>query len=81
LNYKLSKPFHRSSTQRYTGGGAVNTETVEHLYTLHSYVVSTGAIILAIIHLWGILRQEKEMLGSLAAMPDVELKGKSGKRS
>lgn len=61
-----------------TGGGAVNTETVEHLYTLHSYVVSTGAIILAIIHLWGILRQEKEMLGSLAAMPDVELKGQIG---
>jgi cytochrome b6 len=44
-----------------TGGGAVNTTTVAHLYTLHSYVISAGAIILAVIHLWGLLRQEKEM--------------------
>ena len=44
-----------------TGGGAVNTTTVAHLYTLHSYVISVGAIVLAIIHLWSILRQEKQM--------------------
>ena len=44
-----------------TGGGAVNTTTVEHLYTIHSYLLSAGAIVLAIIHLWGLLRQEKEM--------------------
>ncbi len=62
-----------------TGGGAINTETVQHLYTLHSYVVSIGAIILAVVHLWGILRQEKEMQGSLAAMPEAaELQGQPG---
>lgn len=43
-----------------TGGGAVNTLTVQHLYTLHSYVLSIGAVILAIIHLSGLLLQEKE---------------------
>lgn len=44
-----------------TGGGAVNTTTVEHLYTIHSYILSIGAVILAAIHLWGLVRQEKEM--------------------
>ena len=43
-----------------TGGGAVNTMTVQHLYTLHSYVLSIGAVILAIIHLGGVLLQEQE---------------------
>ena len=41
-----------------TGGGAVNTTTVEHLYTIHSYIISSSAIILAIIQLWSLLRQE-----------------------
>lgn len=50
-----------------TGGGAVNTTTVEHLYTIHSYLLSAGAIVLAVIHLWGLLRQEKEMNNSLPA--------------
>lgn len=44
-----------------TGGGAVNTTTVEHLYTIHSYLLSAGAMILAVVHLWSLLRQEKEM--------------------
>lgn len=43
-----------------TGGGAVNTVTVAHLYTLHSYILSIGALMLAIIHLAGLLLQEKE---------------------
>ena len=43
-----------------TGGGAVNTVTVVHMYTLHSYILSIGALILAIIHLGGLLLQEKE---------------------
>ncbi len=44
-----------------TGGGAIATVTVEHLYTIHSYIISVGATILAVIHLWSLLRQEKEM--------------------
>lgn len=43
-----------------TGGGTINTVTVVHLYTLHSYVLSIGALILAMIHLGGLLIQEKE---------------------
>ncbi len=49
------------------GGGALNTTTVEHLYTIHSYLLSAGAILLAIVHLWSILKQEKEMKGELVA--------------
>ena len=57
-----------------TGGGAVNTETVEHLYTLHSYVITVGAIVLAVIHLWGLLQQEKEqkLLAANEAQNGVE---------
>lgn len=59
-----------------TGGGAVNTTTVEHLYTIHSYLLSAGAIVLAVIHLWGLLRQEKEMNNSLPVRQSVgELQG------
>lgn len=58
-----------------TGGGAINSETVEHLYTLHSYVISVAAIILALVHLWGLLRQEKEMNVSQAAMPEAAERG------
>ncbi|MBD2306865.1 cytochrome bc complex cytochrome b subunit [Chroococcidiopsis sp. FACHB-1243] len=43
-----------------TGGGAVNTTTVEHLYTIHSYIISGSAVLLAIVHLFGVLWQEKQ---------------------
>lgn len=58
------------------GGGAVNTTTVEHLYTIHSYLLSAGALVLAIIHLWGILRQEKEMKGAIAPTPELPTQNK-----
>ncbi len=61
-----------------TGGGAINTETVEHLYTLHSYVVSVGAIILAVVHLWGIVQQEKEMNLSATIPSATELQEQPG---
>ncbi|UKO99021.1 cytochrome b N-terminal domain-containing protein [Nostoc sp. UHCC 0870] len=44
-----------------TGGGAISSITVEHLYTLHSYIISLGAIILAVVHLAALLWQEQEM--------------------
>lgn len=50
-----------------TGGGAINTTTVEHLYTIHSYIISVSAILLALVHLVGILWQEKEMNKPVAA--------------
>lgn len=48
-----------------TGGGAINTVTVAHLYAFHSYILSIGALILAIIHLGGLLLQEKEQKQTL----------------
>ena len=53
------------------GGGALNTTTVEHLYTIHSYLLSAGAILLSIVHLWSILKQEKEMKGEIAPTPEL----------
>ncbi|MEP0870150.1 cytochrome b N-terminal domain-containing protein [Trichocoleus desertorum AS-A10] len=41
-------------------GGSVSTVTVEHLYTLHSYLLAIGAVLLAVIHLVSLLFQEKE---------------------
>ena len=42
-------------------GGAIGTVTVEHLYTLHSYVVSVAALGLSLVHLGGLLLQEREI--------------------
>jgi cytochrome b6 len=43
-----------------TGGETINTVTIEHLYTLHSYVLAGGALVLAIFHLTALLLQEKQ---------------------
>jgi cytochrome b6 len=42
-------------------GGALGSETVAHFYTLHSYVISIGAVVLSIVHLVGLLFQEKDI--------------------
>jgi len=44
-----------------TGGGAISSLTVLHLYTLHNYFVSVAAIIFAVVHLSALLWQEREM--------------------
>ncbi len=62
-----------------TGGGAISTVTIEHLYTIHSYIVSVAAIIFAVVHLAGVLWQEKQTyqeaskpeLGDLSQQPIV----------
>lgn len=43
-----------------TGGGGISTATVLRLYTLHSYVLSGVAVILAITHLVGIIIQDRQ---------------------
>ncbi|MEM7554191.1 MAG: cytochrome b N-terminal domain-containing protein [Cyanobacteria bacterium P01_A01_bin.84] len=45
-------------------GGAVNSTTVQHLYTIHSYLLSVAAIALALIHLFSLLWQEKQTFAS-----------------
>lgn len=54
-----------------TGGGSIGTVTVQHLYALHSYVLSTGSLILAIIHLVGLLVQEREQKQVQALLIDT----------
>ncbi len=41
-----------------TGGGGISTVTVEHLYTIHTYLIATATLILAIVHLSALLWQE-----------------------
>ena len=48
-----------------TGGGGINTTTVVHFYTIHSYVLSVVAIALSIIHLLALIIQEQEQKGLL----------------
>jgi cytochrome b6 len=60
-------PFIGAQLRDALTGGSVGTVTVEHLYTLHSYVISVGAVGLAIVHLVGLLFQEKEIQDEKAA--------------
>jgi cytochrome b6 len=44
-----------------TGGGAISTVTVQHLYTIHSYLISVAAIVLSIVHLLSVLWLELQL--------------------
>jgi cytochrome b6 len=46
-------------------GGSIGSPTVGHMYTLHSYVLSLGAVVLAIAHLVSLLWQEREIQRSV----------------
>jgi cytochrome b6 len=48
-----------------TGGGGIDSTTVIHLYTIHSYVLSVVAILLSSTHLAGLLLQEYEQKHAL----------------
>jgi cytochrome b6 len=43
-----------------TGGGGISTATLLRLYTLHSYILSLGAVGLAIAHLVGTVLQDRQ---------------------
>lgn len=43
-----------------TGGSGISTPTIVHFYTIHSYVLSTTAIALSVIHLVTLIIQEQE---------------------
>lgn len=43
------------------GGGAISSITVEHLYTLHSYIISPAVITLAVLHFAALMWQERQM--------------------
>jgi cytochrome b6 len=54
-----------------TGGGSVNTTTVEHLYTIHSYILSIGAVVLAIVHLAALVKASRQ--ATEPTLPEVPL--------
>jgi len=58
-----------------TGGGAINTLTVQHLYAIHSYIVAAATLILAVVHLLALLWQEQETYTAenLAQFPETSL--------
>lgn len=56
--------------QLITGGGAIGTVSIEHLYTLHSYILAIGAIALSLVHLTSLIQQQKsdtQLLANLVA--------------
>jgi quinol-cytochrome oxidoreductase complex cytochrome b subunit len=54
-----------------TGGGAISTITVEHLYAIHNYIIVIAAIIFAFVHLLALMWQEREMhLEALESTPN-----------
>jgi len=60
--------------QILTGGDSISTVTVSHLYTLHSYVLSVAAVSLSVIHLVGLLFQERELKATdIAELPPEAL--------
>jgi cytochrome b6 len=52
-----------------TGGNGVSTITVGHLYTIHSYVLTIAAMILAVAHLASTLWQERELKSQILEQP------------
>ncbi|NEP03162.1 MAG: cytochrome bc complex cytochrome b subunit [Symploca sp. SIO2E9] len=42
-----------------SGGGGINSITLQHMYTLHSYVLAIAAIFLSITHLSALICQEQ----------------------
>lgn len=52
-----------------TGGGAISSLTVLHLYTLHNYLITIAAVIFAVVHLAALLWQERQMYSLLAEEP------------
>lgn len=48
-----------------TGGDGISTLTVQHLYALHSYILSAVVLVFAIVHLVGVFRQETQTRAEL----------------
>lgn len=64
-------PFIGATLREILTGGSVGSLTVAHMYTLHSYVVSLAALGLSIVHLTGLVFQEREMQSEMPAVQPV----------
>lgn len=52
-----------------TGGGAISSLTVLHLYTLHNYLITIAAVLFALVHLAALLWQERQMYAEVTEEP------------
>jgi cytochrome b6 len=55
-----SIPVVGASLREILTGGGVSSLTVQHLYTLHSYLLSAIAMTLSVLHLAALVYQELE---------------------
>nr|WP_263971637.1 cytochrome b N-terminal domain-containing protein [Leptolyngbya ohadii] len=53
-------PFVGHFARDVLTGGSIDTTTVEHFYTIHSYILSAIAVGIAVLHLGSLLWQEWE---------------------
>lgn len=53
-------PFIGDTLAQILTGGSVSSQTVGHMFAIHSYVLSLGAVVLSIGHLASLIYQERE---------------------
>lgn len=51
------------------GGAGISSLTVQHMYALHSYILSVGAVVLSILHLTALIYQQRQR--QVHTPPDV----------
>jgi cytochrome b6 len=65
-----SIPFVGPTLAAILTGGSIGTPTIGHMYTIHSYVLSLGALGLSIAHLLTLIYQERELKKEIEVMPE-----------
>jgi cytochrome b6 len=66
----MSIPFVGPTLAEILTGGRIGTPTIGHMYTIHSYVLSLGALGLSIAHLVSLVLQEKALKDEIEALPE-----------
>jgi cytochrome b6 len=54
------------------GGDNIGTATVTRMYTLHSYILSVVAVVLAVVHFAALLYQERQVVEEVAPQPMLQ---------
>ena len=55
-------PFIGNTLTEILTGGSISSQTVGRMFTIHSYALSLGAVVLSIGHLISLLYQEREQI-------------------
>lgn len=56
-----------------SGGGGINSLTLQHMYTLHSYVLAIAAVLLSLLHLAALIYQEQHWKPVEQRFSNIEL--------